>query len=659
MRISSAFCVVIFFTSYGLAATSQELKVFEGLDEATRRIARMDNKPVDQLIDADGFYQAETLIFTDEKTGHEAWSLTMERATDLANIERRNVFFADGSVVSMKGNRAFRQPDGSVYKTRWAGHNFLMEADLTRRRKLWVTLDGEATQFNGKFDTWSRVTPRRLYYVIGDKLYRVDVGRGVFDNPATLLYTFPNAAPKTLQNISDNDILVVQDVNGDRPEDTPLFYVIDAKRDPSDPLFVCSRSFNLGGLGGIDGHDPQNEYHVHVILIDRAGERVGWNYGSATDVGEYVHFSLPLDDFDGRPTHRSQKGDAWGQYLSHPGIGPGERIAYFAGPVKRDDGSKVGGWGIWARQSAGELPVYIGGPVSGGHASWDSFDPEWFVANPNLGWPDEPLSGTIVAGRADPSGDTAGSGARLEVLAHAYDHRRGGKAGFDALPRPSQSPDATKAWFHSSMLMPDDTFTGSYIVVFRRPYAPTNPRLDGPGFVWTPHVLSHETKGWIVYRRDGDTWARVAEVPAAQTAYAPAEPGVFMVTALEWSGLESDTSSPTVDTRSPGAPAGPPVTKFDTTPPDAPSGLKVAHEAPGRNRLTWDPAPETASDLRYYNLYFAADGRPDPVQAHRFASPPAGTTAYLDWTAPPTPGGRYAVTALDRQGNESAPAYAE
>ncbi len=617
----------------------------------------MDHKPVDQLIDADGLYQSETLIFTDEKTGHEVWSLTMERATDLANIERRNVFSADGSVVSMKGNRAFRQPDGSVYKTPWAGHNFLMEADLTRRRKLWVTLDGETRQFNGKFDTWSRVTPRRLYYVIGDKLYRVDVGRGVFDNPATLLYTFPNAAPKTLQNISDNDILVVQDVNGDRPEDAPLFYVIDATRDPSDPRFVRSRSFNLGGLEGIDGHDPRNEYHVHVILIDRAGERVGWNYGSATDVGEYVHFSLPLDNFDGPPSYRSQKEDAWGQYLSHPGIGPDERIAYFAGPVKRDDGSKMGGWGIWARQSAGEPPVYIGGPVSGGHANWDSFDPAWFVANPNLGWPDKPLSGTIIAGRADPSGDMAGSGSELVVLAHAYDHRRGGKAGFDALPRPSQSPDATKAWFHSSMLMPDDTFTGSYIVVFRRPYAPTDLRSYNGELGWTPHALSHETKSWIVYRRAGEQWRPVAELPRAQTRYAPPKPGRYVVTALEWSGLESDTTSPSVDTRVPGGEAGDPVTGFDTTPPPAPSGLTVAVDQPGRNRLTWDPAPEGPTDIRYYNLYFAADRRPEAVQANRFASPPAGTTAYLDWTAPPDPAGHYALTAVDRHGNESAPAY--
>lgn len=641
-----------------------DLEVFQGLDEATRRIARLDDKPADQLIGGDGFYQSETLIFNDTETGHEVWSLTMEKATDLANIERRNVFSADGSVVSMKGNRIFRNADGQVYKTNWAGHNFLMEADVTNRRKLWVTLDGKPTQFNGKFDTWSRLTPRRLYYVVNNALYRVDVGHGLFDNPATLLYRFPNDSPKTLQNISDNDILVVQDVNGEKPDDAPLFYVIDTKRDPADPLFVRSRSFNLGGLEGIDGHDPRNEFHVHVILIDRDGEHVGWNYGSATDVGEYLHFSLPLDDFDGMPTYRSQKVDPWGQYLSHPGVGPGDRIAYLGGPAKPDENTKVGGWGIWARQGKDKSPVYIGGPVSGGHANWDSFDPDWFVVNPNLGWPDKPLSGTIIAGSPDPTGDMAGKNSKCVVLARAWDHRRGGRAGFDALPRPSQSPDATKVWFHSSMLMPDDTFTGSYIVVFRRPYAPTQLSHDGRALNWTPHFLSHETRSWIVYRRAGDEWVAVAEVPRDQTSWVVAKAGTYMVTALEGSGLESDVSSPTVDTA--GGKIGKPVEHWDATPPPAPTGFAVDRAAPGRNRLTWDAAASSSaaaggsmSDLRYFNLYFSDQGPPDPVQANRFASPPAGTSDYLDWTAPAQGAGFYAVTAVDRQGNESAPMRAQ
>lgn len=647
-----------------LPGQAEEVEVFQNLDEATRRIARQADKPIDQLVDADGFYQSETLIFTDIQTGHEVWSLTMEHATDLANIERRNVFSADGSMMSMKGNRAFRELNGEIYKTQWAGHNFLINADLTQRRKFWVNLDGKPTMFKAKFDTWSRVTPRRLYYVIDDKLYRVDLGEGLHDNTATLLYTFPNDKPKTLQNISDNDILLVQDVNGDVPSDAPLFYAIDAKRDPSDPLFVRFRSFNYGGLEGIDGHDPQNEFHVHVITVNREGTHVGWNYGSATEVGEYVHFSLPLDDFDAKPTYRSAKVDPWGQYISHPGKGQNDRLAYFSGPIKQDDGSgnevKIGNWGIWVRGGELENPVYIGGPVSGGHASWNSFDPDWFVANPNLGWPDKPLSGTIIAGRADPSGDMAGAGSTLRVLAHAWDHRRGGNAGFDALPRPSQSPDATKAWFHSSMLMPDDSFTGSYIVVARRPYAPAALTISDGVLRWTPHTLSHEVKQWLVYHEGADGWNLIASLPKNVTNYRKTGdgdpmPGRYMVTALEWSGLESDLSSPVVEW--PTGTAVDAVEAWDTKAPAAPANLNAEATDDGHFRLTW--APPAANDLRHFHLYCLTSDNAEVSQASRFASPPASSEAFLDWAPPPGSVHRYAITAVDRQGNESKPIVAE
>jgi hypothetical protein len=34
-------------------------------------------------------------------------------------------------------------------------------------------------------------------------------------------------------------------------------------------------------------------------------------------------------------------------------------------------------------------------------------------------------------------------------------------------------------------------------------------------------------------------------------------------------------------------------------------------------------------------------------------------TSYLDWSAPTTPDAFYAITAVDRQGNESAPTFAK
>ena len=90
--------------------------------------------------------------------------------------------------------------------------------------------------------------------------------------------------------------------------------------------------------------------------------------------------------------------------------------------------------------------------------------------------------------------------------------------------------------------------------------------------------------------------------------------------------------------------------------PPAVEGLTVVAEpdAKGQYRLKW--AASAAGDVRYYNVYFSAKGRPEAVQARRIASLPATSTEYLDWAAPVTGKAHYAVTAVDRQGNESPPA---
>src|SRR5690606_13951900 len=43
---------------------------------------------------------------------------------------------------------------------------------------------------------------------------------------------------------------------------------------------------------------------------------------------------------------------------------------------------------------------------------------------------------------------------------------------YTSIPRPLLSRDATKVWFHSSMLMPTTDWTGIYVAVLRRPDPP-------------------------------------------------------------------------------------------------------------------------------------------------------------------------------------------
>jgi hypothetical protein len=645
MRIAGVgvLLVIVLAGPGGLALGAE---VFQDLDEATARIERLKDKPFEKLIDKDGYYQSETLIFRDTGTGAEIWSLTEELCLDLANIERRPVFSSDGSVFSMKGNRAFVDAAGKLFRERWDGHNFLMDADLTHRRKIWVVRDGQVVRMQDKFDTWDTEKPRTLYYPVEDVLYRVTLGQGVYDNKAEAIGRFPNKTRKILQMIDDEDVLCLQDVNGNSAADSPLYYVIDLKRPPTDPGFFRSHTLAYGGIKGVEGHDSANEWHVHGIGIDRGSRRVSWNYGPMTDVGEYVSFSVPMDRLDVAPQARGKETDKWGQYLSHPDRGPGGRAAYFAGPIKTPAGEK-GGWGIWVRLTDDAEPIWMGGSAPGGHVAWSGNDPDWFFANVSRHptWQDQTLLAKIVAGKAD--------GSVLKVLCAPYDRQRGGKAGYDAIPRPNQSPDATKCWFHSSMLMPSDEYTGSYIAVFRRPHAPVAVEYRDGQVCWTPHKVSGEVKGYLLYRKGDGGWVLLSGEPVRGKALR-VEAGTYMLTALEWSGLESDTSSPTITV--PSGAIGPAVTGWDKTPPAPPTDFAAAREAPGQCRLKWvAPADK---DLRYYNLYFSSKAKPEPVQKRRFASPPRGTTEYLDWTAPTSGAAWYAITAVDRQGNESAPAYA-
>jgi hypothetical protein len=156
-----------------------------------------------------------------------------------------------------------------------------------------------------------------------------------------------------------------------------------------------------------------------------------------------------------------------------------------------------------------------------------------------------------------------------------------------------------------------------------------------------------------VYRNVGSGWQFVQEVPKGQTSCPASGDGTYMVTSLEWSGLESDLSSPTVTV--PGGTTGSAVSGWDTTPPAKPTSLQVVKEAAGRYRLTWQAPAD--GDLRYFNVYFSSIEDPQAIQSRLIVSPARSETEYLDWTAPLGGSAFYGVTAVDYQGNESQPAY--
>ena len=134
----------------------------------------------------------------------------------------------------------------------------------------------------------------------------------------------------------------------------------------------------------------------------------------------------------------------------------------------------------------------------------------------------------------------------------------------------------------------------------------------------------------------------------------------YAMTSEEWSGLESDRLSEVLEVKLNGRGittkvVGKPGQKgfWKQAPLMWPADFKARKgESSGHFELSWK---EPRSDkIRYYNLYYSADAPPEAKQSSRIASLPVGTNRYLDWLADPNvESPHYAITAVDRHGNES------
>jgi hypothetical protein len=97
-------------------------------------------------------------------------------------------------------------------------------------------------------------------------------------------------------------------------------------------------------------------------------------------------------------------------------------------------------------------------------------------------------------------------------------------------------------------------------------------------------------------------------------------------------------------------PAGPMV--LDSWPPDAPSRLRAKVLDPFTVRLDWQATE--GGDVAHYNVYCGRKASYAPIQARRIGSP--AESVFVDWGLRPDTTYHYRVVAVDRAGNESAPA---
>jgi len=624
-----------------------ELTVYQNLQEATSRVANLRSKPNLALIDAnDGFFQSEVVIFKDVETGKEIWSLTREICTDLANIERRTAWSRNGQYISFVGSMAYKDLNtGKLRRRRWAGNSYIANADGSKRRKLWGEFEGRQRTFQDKFNNWDASRANVLYYPSGKHLWRITLGEGVTDNKAEPVHEFADDRSRIVQEVSDENFMLIEEL-GEKPN----CYVVNLNRQPGDPYFVLT--YPLKGM-----------IHPGSFRFRRS-QRIatgGYEHRVGLSGGERLTFAddtklVPAGELP--PIHITA-----GRRMHHLWYGPPDDRVGFFGNYRDVTGLYL--------QLPGKAPVLMA-DTPDGHVTWCSHDPDWFFAAVGPGsrhresYSQPQYIHKLVACKSD--------GRTVEIICTPFDRRRGGKGGYDKYPRPNQSPDATKCWFHSSMLMPSDAFTGSYIAVFRRPYAPVKLDLEqaekGVTLSWKLHELSYEVKGCHVYRSEyrSGPFVEITDGAVSGTGFADntAKPGKtysYAVTCEEWSRLESDVTSPVLIVRvDEGGAAetvttGAPVSDWDTDPPKPVATFAAARGRDKLTRLNW--AASGAKDLRHYNIYASSQARPDICQQRLLVSPPHGETDYIDWSAAKGKPAYYAITVVDRQGNESEPVFAE
>jgi hypothetical protein len=694
---------------------TQPYRVCQDLDELTARINNLYRKPLLKVLDHQtGVMQPETVYFKDTVSGHEIMSLTRGLCQDISHPDLgRPVWTCDGRHILFEGNRGFFNEGGKLIKENWPGHKYIMSADYTDQRALMVRyltpfrrgtgIVSRSAGIAGKFNIMDPVNPKLAYYAEANLVWRVTLDpQG--DSVAEQICTLSNDRPKIIQDVSREGKLLIQDVNTRADKDGKLLYMpeihlINLKLKPGESGFYSHHPMDYGLPEVKDDkgkivHAADNNHWVHSITFGKLPNTIEWNYGPMTDVGEPLNWTLDISHgLDGVPTHGAvtagSSKNKWDQYESHGQmIGSSTYGLYFAGPPKEPDGKKMPGgpygWGVYVRDFSNPdaLPRFIM-PGPGGHiAGGNSTNPDVWAAYMSTGWK-IPTADTLVWGHVTGPGN---------VLCYTFSRVRGairsihgkpvswngiddnGPRPYSCIPRPLLSPDGTKLWFHSSMLQPEEDYVGAYVVVISRPAPPEKLHLaEGAKDVqlqWQPAPVSAETKGYHVYRGNAAgtdfvelTTTAIPEISFTDSTAKSGSTYTYAVTAEEWSTLESDQTSNVLKATVTGdgvtAQSQPGIKGWDKTAPVPVEAFKVAAEtdAQGQYRLSW--AKDAATDVRHYNVYFSSKGRPDINQKCLLVSPPAERTGYLDWSAPIGTDVHYAITAVDRQGNESAPTYAQ
>jgi len=658
------------------------------------------------------YWQPETLCYKDISTNHEVWVLVRapDRGEDIYSQEHgSNAWSFDGSRIGFFARyRGTNNPSVGSYDYRWivnSDGSGLKATEGYGRRSIPGLADfGWAHTENAYYTFGSGVGEGSVPF----ELYKNTVNDDNVVSGSLILDT------SNIDTISGRE-LVKEGISSDdswlvarggyygrygTPNDieTSKLYFIKLKPSPS-----VEHHWGIARGCGPAG-DP---YGPHEWSYERKFHDV-WSPGiEAKVIGQYQgqqfwEFKRSGSYSDGGPKWEDWDGDSFGENEEIKAISDWPQdnpygMTYFGHPVF-DRWGRYGligtytdsprpGTRIWDSSTNSLLPNYVlaYAKYDGQHHSWTGFTDYVIGVDPQDG---AYLNVHIYSNKYDESYN----GPNLIDVCNT--HYSNPCTNYNALPRPSQSPDGTKVAFAQYFLNSAQAYPHiAYAVV----YYPHPPKVTGASKVGTHVRISwrwdndskYTTRGWpneatddppepreIKYyhvwtSEDNTTWTELTTtgVPFGTNYYNAIQQNsatrYYAVTSEEHSRLESRTlsniwqvtlnASGNITTSAeqspyPSDPGG--VNPFWTTPPPAPSNLNVEKMAtPGHYQLTWT-GPGNGK-IRYYNIYYSTSDTPPAGQKYRIASVPVGTSAWLDWCADPNLPAYYRITSVDRYGNES------
>lgn len=724
-----------------LAATS--FAADQNLDEAVRRKQRLPSasftRAVFENTSSTGYkWQPETLRFSDMSTSREVWRFTYTptRGSLTQDIGYAH-WSADGKRVAFGSDRqTVSRPTATAGDTSW----MLANTDGSLLRTGYRLSDNYWNWSN--YPAW-RPTVRDSLYLPGysaggsyNTIYLNTIG------DITITKTAAVAVTPTLPRLwlkkgmaADGTKLLFQDFGG------PTVWAAD--------LTTGTLDTDGAGYERPLPYDPywgdlvgtENNWHDNYVAGAAGAENGIWNYALPVTSGDATRYTwwrhrLSGTGTNGEPVHTQDHAAPylWGGELEPIG-GTVSGNDPFSPKADYFSHLAIDRWGKYGIHSkADNLPggtslitlgtadywnvakVFTGAGFNTGgnntqHHDWDAWS-DWSVSTGSAStFNDYRNHAVAIQNWTDPTSQVA------IAYPRTFTSTGGTFTDYNALPRPTQSPDGTKVMFHSDFLNTAVTDQQLYWTVAYNPYPPFISAASATGGVvtitadWdlagTPR--GYTTRGWpnettdlppppreinkfrLWRSTDGTAWTAVKTFDHTvwsnydfsdgawtgddfwSTTDAVADGTYYYgITSLETSGLESQklsnikkvvvsggTGTVTDHAAYPSAPGD--KTAFYTTAPDAVQNPAFTYKkspavADGQYTVEWT-APVNKTLVRYYNIYAKDGSAPTAIQQTRIASVPATAAdtsfSYVDWLGNTDGSTKYIVTAVDFLGNES------